>query len=68
MEKEKEVLDPAILKMKRKQKLIDLMPIFGFVIITVIMIIATKGKILSKAGLTVPAPSTAPKDRMKAVS
>ncbi|MBQ3728175.1 MAG: ABC transporter permease [Spirochaetales bacterium] len=52
MEKVKEVLDPAILKMKRKQKLIDLMPIFGFVIITVIMIIATKGKILSKASLS----------------
>ncbi len=41
MEKEKEVQDALTLKMKKRERLINILPVLGFVLITVIMIIAT---------------------------
>lgn len=52
MEKEKEVQDALTLKMKKRERLINILPVLGFVLITVIMIIATKGKIISKTSLS----------------
>lgn len=52
MEKEKEVQDALTLKMKRKERIVNLLPIIGFVVITVAMVIATKGKILSRTSIS----------------
>ena len=45
----KEALD---LKIERKERLINILPVLGFVLITTIMIIATKGRILSRTSLS----------------
>lgn len=52
MTKEKDIQDTLSLKMKRKERLINILPVLGFVLITVFMIIVTKGKIISRENIS----------------
>ncbi len=52
MKKQNEKEEALELKIKRKERLINILPVLGLVLIAVVMIIATKGKILSKTSLS----------------
>ena len=50
--RDRSVQTDLLVKMQKKERFISLLPVIGFVIISVAMIIATKGRILSKDSLS----------------
>lgn len=50
--RDKSVQADLLVKMQKKEKFISILPVIGFVLISVVMIIATEGKILGKESLS----------------